>query len=278
MYYDFRPVGNSQSKVSTLKRLVCIFSAIIVVLTVHHNAFAAEVLSLAAENTRCTSKGAVQVDIVSKSRVTIYAFTLEIFCGDPEVEFVKADKSADSKISRHSENGTTKLVYYCKNGKSLAVNDKLFTLHFKSESRRDFSLSFSISQCVNSDAEFIDSGGGFSCNASFADASANSVPNTDTEARTSGGSKTSAAQKPSGNKPENTSVNATFEADTQPYLNSIDDDSVPKQDFDAAIPIITGGFSVIIAGLSVALALQHLSRKRAEKQNKLPRDSDGNNE
>lgn len=257
---------------TALKRLFCVLAAI-VIFPGCHTVFAAEVFSLAADNVRCSGRGTAQVDIVSKNSVKIFAFTLDIACSDTEVEFVKAEKYGDGKISHHSENGRTKLVYYCKNGRSLSVNDKLFTLRFKSQSRTGFSLNFSISQCVNGDAEFMDSGGNFSCTASFTNASGYSETANGSSRKADKRVKTSAAGNPKQNKPEKPSLPGNDPQQTPPALNGIDNDYAPKQDFDAAVPIIIGGFSVIIAGLSAALVFQQLAKKRAEKQNEPPRDS-----
>lgn len=244
-----------------MKKLFSISIILILIFSSFVCAYAAQTVSFEITDCECDKNSLFTVDIVAKSDSKFSAGTFEFTYDKSMFEFRSAKVADDnSRIMTNELSNSVKAVYLNANGKDIKNGEVIFTVTFKSVKSGESYIDFTVSDCVNSDAEFIDIGkctsakitvGGSSSDKSSSDSNNSSSKN---PKDSSNGGKTSSTR----DKDQETTSDSTI--DEMGLLNPIDDKSTRFLIIGIAI-----GVSAIVLFMLGYFIIQKIFSRHKEK-------------
>lgn len=250
----------------------CILTLLAALFTALHATpvFAAEAVAMNVSSEKCGINGTVSVDVMLKSGAPIAAAKLELNYDEQLLDF--SDISGDNGcVTEHKANGGAVSVLYCaKHGDTPCIGDVLFTLSFKAIEAGTADIGLKVRDCSDALGRFLDVG----------ELSAGKVTVTEAQNSRAEYSRRAAPKQPEQNteNPEETAegfenenaADRSYSRDTLSASELNDargseatgDGRAAKRDFDTALPLLIGGFSVIILLLLSFYAGQKVSGRK----------------
>ena len=218
----------------------CILTLLAALFTALHATpvFAAEAVAMNVSSEKCGINGTVSVDVMLKSGAPLAAAKLELNYDEQLLDF--SDISGDNGcVMEHKANGGAVSVLYCaKHGDTPCIGDVLFTLSFKAIEAGTADIGLKVRDCSDALGRFLDVG----------ELRAGKV--TVTEAQNS------------------RDALSASELNDARVSEATGDGRAAKRDFDTALPLLIGGFSVIILLLLSFYAGQKISGRKKSSSEK----------
>lgn len=203
-----------------MKKIFILLITSIIILSSCVSVYASEDVSFTMTDCECDNNRLFTVDIIAESDSKFSAATFEFTYDKSMFEFREAKVSDDNaRITTNETNNTLKAVYLNALGKDISSKSTIFTLKFKAIDSGVGYIDFNVSDCVNSDAEFIDIG---NCSSAKVTVSGKSTDSNE-ESESSDKGKDSKNSKKSNKKENETTTPSTV--DDLGFLNSINDKS-----------------------------------------------------
>lgn len=237
--------------------------------------FATENVSFYMDEATCGTNRLMDAAMHARGPAPLCAALFEIFFDASILEFrgVKAPDGA-TVVSSSGDGGRVKLSYLCAEGISLSSGNVLFTVSFKTLAEGNASISFTVSECVGTDAEFLSVG---TCSAgavtvrSQTTAAQNRQKSSRLSGTTSSGKTTSRTANGSRGQ-TGSSVKQTSDSDTpvsteQKALDGKSINDVIQKDYDRVVPLVLLSLSAILALIFTGFLVLKLKQRRTDKQN-----------
>ncbi len=242
-----------------MKKVVSILSALLIIMVSYQSVFAAENISFELTNCEASQNKSFSVDLIAKSSIELSAATFEFKYDKTMIEF-KNIKADNSKVKYNELDGSVKVSYLCADGKNINNGNAILTITFKAMNLGNCFVDFSASDCVDSNANFIDVGSCSSANIQ--------VGNSKEENNNSSKSSSESDKNTKNSKSKNSSHTGSADDETSDsafndfgLLNNIDDKSTRFLIIGIAV-----GSSIIAISLIVYLIIKkHLTKKEKDK-------------
>lgn len=235
------------------KRILTLLAAL---LTALHATpvFAAETVAMNVSSEKCEINGTVSVDVMLQSGAPLAAANLELNYDDRLLNF--SDIICDSGcVTEHkASSGAVSVLYCAKHGNKPCRGDVLFTLSFKAIEAGIADIVLKVKDCSDALGRFLDVG----------ELRAGTVTVTGAQNSRAGYSRSVSPKQPEQNTgnpektaeaPENETVAersypreifSASELNNSRESEATYDGRAAKRDFDAALPLLIGGFSAVI--------------------------------
>lgn len=238
-----------------------LFSFLIILLLIFSSAISVYAVDKVSFNiTDCVSdkNRLFTVDVVAECDAKLSASTFEFTYDKNFIEFRSAKVTDDeSRITTNEMDNCVKAVYLNANGKSIENGEAIFTLTFKAINSGVSYIDFNVSDCVDSDVEFLDIE---SCASSKVTVSGNtSEENGNSNGKTSNDNSDTEKSDSSRDKEQETTAISTY--DELGLLNPIDDKSTRF----LIIGIGLGASAIVLFMLGYFISKKILDRKKNTK-------------
>lgn len=215
---------------SAMKKLFSISIILILIFSSFVCTYAAEAVSFEITDCECDKNRLFTVDIVAKSDSKFSAGTFEFTYDKSMFEFRSAKVTDDnSRIMTNELSNSVKAVYLNANGKDIKNGEVIFTVTFKSVKSGEGYIDFTVSDCVNSNAEFIDIGkctsAKITVSGSSSDKSSSDSSNSSNNSSSKNSKDSSNDGKSSSTRDKNQETTSDSTIDEMGLLNPIDDKS-----------------------------------------------------
>lgn len=243
-------------KILEMKKLVSILSVLLIIILSCQSVFAVENISFELTNCDTSQNRLFSVDMIAKSSTELSAATFEFKYDKNMIEF-KNIKANNSKVKYNELDGSVKVSYLCADGKNINNGDTIFSITFKAISSGNCFVDFSASDCVDSNANFIDVGNCSSANIQ--------IGNSKEENNNSSKSSSASDKNTKNSKSKNSSHTGSADDETSDsefsdfgLLNNIDDKSTRF----LIIGIAIGSSIIAISLIGYLIVKKCLSKKR----------------
>ena len=202
-----------------IKNLFSVFISLVIFAS-GFSVFASESVCFTAQDISTDNNRIFTLTISGKGTEALSAVTFDFNYNSDAIEFRDADAlDENSTLKAYEEPGKLKLIFLNENGVDLSEGAELFTVDFKAENLTDSEkISFSVSDCVNSNIESFNASGG-ECTVSLTESTASSV----------------SATKSIQDKGENSSASSGNSTSAKTYSAVTETDSINRENTDANI-------------------------------------------
>lgn len=260
-----------------MKRLIALPLSLLLLLFCLIPVLAEATVSFAAQNGSSSRNRSVAVDITAKGDAALGAVTVTLNYNRSVISY-RSVKS-DDEVTANDSGGSCKVIYLCKNGRQLKNGATLFTVIFRTVASGTSDITYTIAECTDSNAKFINVG---ACDAGQVEVRGSQARFTPQKAaKTSGKAQSSRSER---SKKKNTAPSPErpgSPADPGKYISRDGDrlaavDMTPseaKKEFDATLPLLVTGFSAVILALLCFWLGQKFHQYRArKKETKVPEE------
>ena len=236
---------------------------------------AAENVSFYSDEAACGTNRLINVRIHAQGSKPLCAALFEIFFDASILEFRGAKApNGSTVVSSAANGGRVKFSFLCAEGVSLSNEAVLFTVSFKTLAEGDASVSFTVSECVSTDATFLPIG---SCSAGAVTVRSQTaaVQNRQQSSRLSGtasSEKTTSRTSIGSRGQTGSSVKQTSDSDApasteQKALDGKSINDVIQKDYDRVVPLILLCMSVFLTLVFTVFLVLKLKQRHTDKQN-----------
>lgn len=277
----------------------CVFGVLLLMLHIWQcplNATAAEAVALRVSSAECSVNRIVTVDVTLQSHAPLTAAYLEFAYNTKVLTFQKLNTVKDNITEYVSENGVVRTVCCMKKGCFLQKGDRLFSLRFKAHSAGSSDIKITLKESSDAQGNLLAAGeltgGTVTVNGSGSgtnnnDRAANGDNRTENNQQANGSRRTNRSGGQSGYaSDESDDDNASDQDDENDNsdLSSVKqqkerarasfDEAVAKKEFDAVVPLLIGGFGLIILLLLSFFLGQRIAKRKLLAQPKNENEED----
>lgn len=142
-----------------MKKLLSFLIIIILIFSSFVSVFAADAVSFDITDCESEKNRLFTIDVVAECNTKLSACTFEFTYDKNMIEFRSAKATdEESRITTNEKSNCLKAVYLNANGKSIKNGEAIFTLTFKAVNSGVGYIDFNVSDCVDSNVEFLDIG------------------------------------------------------------------------------------------------------------------------
>lgn len=138
-----------------MKRIFALLISFLIFFSSLITAFASEEVSFSCGDVSCNNNRLFSVDVKAKSSDPISAATFEFTYDKTLIEFRGVTAVDGSSVRANELDNCIKAVYLCTDGKNIENETTIFTLEFKSLNLGSCSINYTVSECVDSNVEFM---------------------------------------------------------------------------------------------------------------------------
>lgn len=254
-----------------MKRLIALLTVLLLLFgtTAVH---AASKVDFSAQQGTAMQNRLIGVAITARGDVTLSAVTFTLRYNKAVISYQKTE-SGDA-VAAHDSNGSCRVNYLCRNGKSLKHGATLFTVVFRAVGEGTSDIAYTAAECTGCNARFLPVG---SCDAGRVEVRGTRARFTPLQASRAQSSEPRPGQTgtdPSSRPYPDDTTAETGDGTDDIFVEARDMTlSEAKKEFDSTLPLLITGFSaVVLALLCFWLGQKYRDRRVKKEETKVPRE------